>query len=124
MLIDAFGSEALLRPAMHYRWSYVAEQESFLRVEFGRVASASHDRRERDAAAAPYMQAMQAHLPPLGIAPETIPAIEQSYEALLDILETHFLHHPYVLGGRPSIADFGLMAPHMRTWRATASWQR
>ena len=111
MLIDAFASEALLRPAMHYRWSYVAEQESFLRAEFGRAATASHDRAERAAAAAPFMQAMQAHLPPLGITPETIAAIEQSYEALLDILETHFLQRPYILGGRPSIADFGLMAP-------------
>jgi glutathione S-transferase len=111
MLIDAFASEALLRPAMHYRWSYVAEQESFLRAEFGRAASASRDRAQRDAAAAPFMQAMQAHLPPLGVTPATIPAIERSYEALLDILDAHFLHHPYLLGGRPSSADFGLMAP-------------
>jgi glutathione S-transferase len=111
LLIDAFGSEALLRPAMHYRWSYLAEQESFLRAEFGRAGSASHDRTHRDAAAAPFMQAMQAHLPPLGVTPETIPAIERSYEALLDILDAHFLQHPYILGGRPSIADFGLMAP-------------
>ena len=111
MLVDAFASEALLRPAMHYRWSYLAEQEAFLRAEFGRAASASHDRADRDAAAAPFMQAMQAHLPPLGITPGTIPAIERSYEALLDILEAHFLQHPYILGGRPSIADFGLMAP-------------
>jgi len=111
MLIDAFGSEALLRPAMHYRWSYVAEQESFLRAEFGRAGSASRDRRDRDAAAAPFMQAMQAHLPGLGVTPEAIPAIERSYEALLDILDAHFLQHPYILGGRPSIADFGLMAP-------------
>lgn len=111
MLIDAFGSEALVRTAMHYRWSYLAEQESFVRAEFGRAASASRDRAHRDAAAAPFMQAMQAHLPPLGVTPETIPAIERSYEALLDILETHFLQHPYMLGGRPSIADFGLMAP-------------
>jgi len=111
MLIDAFGSQALVRPAMHYRWSYLAEQEAFLRAEFGRAGSASRDRAQRAAAAAPFMQAMQAHLPPLGVTPETIPAIERSYEALLDILDGHFLQHPYLLGGRPSIADFGLMAP-------------
>jgi len=111
MLIDAYASEGLLRTAMHYRWSYLAQNEPFLRAEFGRAATASRDRNARAAAAAPFMQAMQAHLPPLGVTPETIPAIEQSYEDLLDILDTHFLHHPYVLGGRPSIADFGLMAP-------------
>jgi glutathione S-transferase len=111
MLIDAFGSEALLRPAMHYRWSYRAQNEAFLRAEFGRFASASRDRAERDAAAEPYMQAMNAYLPALGITAETGPAIEQSYEALLDVLDRHFLEQPYLLGGRPSIADFGLMAP-------------
>jgi len=110
-LIGAFGSEALLKPAMHYRWSFLAQQENFLRAEFGRCTSASHDRAERDAAAAPFMTAMQAHLPRLGITSDSIPAIERSYEDLLDILEAHFLRYPYVLGGRPSEADFGLMAP-------------
>lgn len=110
-LIGAFGSEGLVRAGMHYRWSYLAQQHDFLRAEFGRCASASRDRTQRDAAAAPFMQAMQAHLPRLGITSETIPAIERSYEALLDALSAHFQIHPYVLGGRPSDADFGLMAP-------------
>jgi hypothetical protein len=88
-------------PAMHYRWSYLAQQENFLRAEFGRCATASRDPAERAAIAAPFMQAMQAHLPRLGISSETIPAIERSYEDLLDILEAHFRMHPYILGGRP-----------------------
>ena len=50
-------------------------------------------------------------LPGLGVTPETIPAIEASYEALLEALDAHFQCHPYLLGGRPSIADFGFMAP-------------
>ncbi|MFZ0889722.1 MAG: glutathione S-transferase [Candidatus Binataceae bacterium] len=111
LLIGAFGSEGLLKVAMHYRWSYLTQQEKFLRAEFGRSASTSRDRAPRDAVAAPFMQAMQAYLPRLGITRETIPAIERSYEELLDILETHFMMHPYILGGRPSDADFGLMAP-------------
>lgn len=111
MLIDAFASEALLRPAMHYRWSYRAQQERFLRAEFGRAGSASPDPAQREAVAAPFMQAMNNHLPPLGITPETIPAIERAHEELLDVLDRHFLTQPYIFGGRPSIADFGLMAP-------------
>lgn len=110
-LICAFGSEALVRQAMHYRWSYRPQQESFLVAEFGRCVSASHDPVERAAAAAPAMRAMDAYLPPLGVTPDTIPAIEQSYEALLAVLDAHFQQHPYILGGRPSAADFGLMAP-------------
>ena len=57
------------------------------------------------------MQQMNSYLPVLGVTAETAPAIEASYEALLGILEQHFASHPYLLGGRPSIADFGLMAP-------------
>jgi hypothetical protein len=110
-LIGAFGSEGLLKMAMHYRWSYLAQQEKFLRAEFGRGASASRNRADREAAAAPFMQAMQTYLPRLGISRETIPAMECSYEEFLDILEAHFMLHPYILGGRPSDADFGLMAP-------------
>lgn len=110
-LVGAFGSEGLLQAAMHYRWSHRAQQEDFLRAEFGRALCGGTDRTARFSAASATMAAMNAYLPPLGICPETIPAIEASYEALLDVLDTHFLHHPYLLGGRPCIADFGLMAP-------------
>jgi hypothetical protein len=57
------------------------------------------------------MQQMNDYLGYLGVTAETVPAVESSYEALLGILDEHFSRHPYVLGGRPSIADFGLMAP-------------
>jgi glutathione S-transferase len=110
-LIGAFGSEGLLKAAMHYHWSYLTDQEKFLRAEFGRGASASRNRADCDAAAAPFMDAMQTYLPRLGITRETIPAMERSYEELLDILEAQFMLHPYILSGRPSDADFGLMAP-------------
>ena len=37
--------------------------------------------------------------------------IEAAYEELLDRLEAHFRVSPYLLGGRPSIGDFGMIAP-------------
>ena len=52
LLFDAFGSEHLLPTAMHYRWSYRAEQEEFLRAEFGRTMKADVGRAERREAAA------------------------------------------------------------------------
>jgi len=110
-LIGAFASEGLLQAAMHYRWSYRSEQESFLKAEFGRILHARSGRAARDAQAMAVMQQMNSYLPVLGVTAETVPAIEASYEALLGILEQHFADHPYLLGGRPSIADFGLMAP-------------
>jgi hypothetical protein len=50
-------------------------------------------------------------LPNLGVTPETLETIEAAYLELLDALDIHFQHYPYILGGRPSIADVGLMAP-------------
>lgn len=47
----------------------------------------------------------------LGSTPRTEAAWEASNERILDILERHFVAHSYVLGGRPSLADFGLMGP-------------
>ena len=37
--------------------------------------------------------------------------IERSYESLLDILDAHFAEHPFLFGGRPSVADYGLIGP-------------
>jgi glutathione S-transferase len=110
-LLGAFGSEGLLAPGMHYRWSYRAQQEDFLRAEFGRVAHTGPDRKARRAAGEQLMDYFNGFLPSLGVTPESIPTVEAAYLDLLDALDIHFQHCPYLMGGRPSIADCGLMAP-------------
>jgi len=110
-LLGAFGSEGLLQPGMSYRWSYRVEQEGFLCAEFGRIMYAGPDREARDRAGKQLMDYFHGFLSQLGVTPETIATIEAAYGELLDALEIHFQSHPYLLGGRPSIADFGLMAP-------------
>jgi glutathione S-transferase len=109
-LLCAFGSEGLNQPSMHYRWSFLDQHSDYIRTEFGRASSLSRDRAVRTATAEPSIAFMKSYLPALGIYAETIPAIEESYLALLGILDEHFLHRPYLLGGRPSMADFGFMA--------------
>lgn len=103
ILIHYYGSQAMLRHAMHYRWSYRNAQEGFLLDAF----SAGGGRE----IATKIMARMNAYLPHLGVTGDTIPAIEQSYETLLDILELHFRDHPYLFGGQPSVADYGLIGP-------------
>jgi glutathione S-transferase len=110
-LLGAFGSEGLLPAGMSYRWSYRAEQEDFLRAEFGRILHSGPDREARYEAGRELMEYFNDFLPMLGVTPETIATVEAAYRDLLDALDVHFLHYPYLLGGRPSIADFGLMAP-------------
>lgn len=103
IVIEYFGCQVLLKHAMHYRWSYLEEQKAFLSHAF---ASGSGP-----AIAEKVMGRMQAYLPMLGVIDATVPLIERSFEALLDTLDAHFAVMPYVLGGRPSIADYGLIAP-------------
>lgn len=111
LLLDAFGSENLLPLAMHYRWSYRADQEEFLRAEFGRTMAAGMSRADRRQAAARTMAFFNGFLPNLGVTEAVIPALEAAWLELMDLLDEHFQHHPYLLGGRPCRADFGMMAP-------------
>jgi glutathione S-transferase len=110
-LLGAFGSEALLPAGMHYRWSYRAEQEMFLRAEFGRLRYTGLDRAVRDESGRQLMDYFNGFLPFLGVTQATIPTVETAYCEMLDALDRHFQQWPYLLGGRPSIADFGFMAP-------------
>ena len=108
--LDAFGSNYLLPLAMHYRWSYRDQQDLFLRTEFARaIPQMPHTQRLE--VAGQLMGKFAGFLPNLGVTEAVIPAMEASYAELLAVLDTHFQAHPYLLGGRPSIADFGMMAP-------------
>ncbi|WP_328185175.1 glutathione S-transferase family protein [Marinobacter sp. OP 3.4] len=103
MIIAYYGTQAMLPHAMHYRWTYRDDQEGFLRDQFAAGAGA--------ALADKIMSRMNSYLPQLGVNDHTIPEIEASYEQLLDTLNVHFAEHPYLFGGRPSIADYGLIGP-------------
>lgn len=111
LLLELYADEWLLIPAMHYRWNYPRQNRKFLLAEFGRVALPWAPAFLRRLIARRHADRFAAMLPTLGIHPETVPAIERSYEALLDDLETHFSAHRYALGDRASLADFGLIAP-------------
>ena len=111
LILDLFGSEGLFKVAMHYRWNYLDVNEDFIRYEFGdhAVPGAKPDMVAH--VAEKVMGPMQAYLPLLGINSDTIPAIEAQYLELLSLLNAHFSEHPYLLGGLPSVADYGFFAP-------------
>ena len=46
-----------------------------------------------------------------GVSTETIPAVEAAYAEFLRLFEAHLAGSPYLLGGRPTIGDYGLVAP-------------
>ncbi|WP_375287757.1 glutathione S-transferase family protein [Sphingomonas sp.] len=100
---ELYAVVGLTRHAMHYRWSYLDEQRAFLTDAF--TGGSGPD------GAAKVMARMQSYLPMLGVTPETIPAIEASYLALLDLIEAHLVHHPYLFGAQASLGDYGLLGP-------------
>ena len=103
VIIEYYGGQAMLKQAMHYRWSYREQQEAFLRHAFASSSGA--------VMAEKIMGRMNSYLPRLGVNPDSVALIEQSFETLLDLLDAHFAELPYLLGGRPSIADYGLIGP-------------
>lgn len=102
-LIELYGDEIGILPAMHYRWSF---EESIRKV------GVDFSTPTRNAAGGRKFAArMAGALPVLGITPDTVPAIEAHTRELLDRLSTHFEAHRYLLGDALSLADCGLMGP-------------
>ncbi len=110
-LIHNYGTEGLFKPAQHYRWNFRAENYKFIIDEFSRGLVGAENRGTAigRARAEEYAQMKVAALPRIGVTPKTIPAIEASTQKLFKLLDGHFRLYPYILGGRPSVADCGLM---------------
>ncbi len=108
LLLECFGDEWLVIPAMHYRWNY---NEEWVYGEFGKTALPDGTPEEQYATGKERGSMFRGFVPMLGINEATIPAVEASYEALLAELDTHFAVHPFLLGSRPSIGDLGLIGP-------------
>ena len=109
LLFELYGDEGLMMPAMHYRWNFPEHNDEFLAVQFARRNVESGTAQDMVRMLQKFMR--RHVIGKLGVTPETVPVIEQSYEELLGRLEAHFRELPYLLGGRPSIGDFGMIAP-------------
>lgn len=106
-VFEVFGGEGLLRPAMHYRWNFDEQNLDYLNAEFALlVPPGKHDEagflhnsgRMRNAAVT------------FGVVPDSFELIEAAFEDFLDLFNAHLADHPYLLGGHPTIGDFGLIA--------------
>ena len=111
LALDMFGGDGQVRAAMHYRWSYRSYNEGFLRHEFGlsyRAAGQSEEAINQQLDG--FMGYLNAYLPKLGITPDSVPAVEAAYADLLAAMDAHLRVQPYLLGGMPTVADFGFIA--------------
>jgi len=107
-LLHVCADNWLLIPAMHYRWNY---NEEWIYSEFGRSGSPEATPEEQYKLGKARGQMFRGFVPMLGINDETIPGIEASYEAFLSDFSAHLEVHPYLFGGRPSLADFAYLGP-------------
>ena len=102
-LFELYADEFLVLPAMHYRWSFPASVAK-ARADFAAVNGDPE-------AARKFADRMGGSIGFLGVSPSSIPGIEAHTRQLLDALSAHFAVHPYLLGGRPSLADCAVMGP-------------
>ena len=110
-LLELFGGEGLLRPAMHFRWDFDDVNVPFLAKDFSAALIVGADDATRDAVFAFASERMRSATAAFGVTEELVPAIERSYDEFLTLFDAHLAGAPFLLGGRPTIADFGFFGP-------------
>lgn len=110
-VLELFGGEGLLRPAMHYRWDFDEANLAFLAHDFGLALAPGGGAEERRRAFEGAEALMRRATRSVGVTAETAAIVEESYEEFLRLLDSHLATAPYLLGGRPTIADLGFIGP-------------
>lgn len=112
LLLEGYGDEWLVMPAMHYRWGFKRHNLRFVLKEFGQTAMPKLPGfMHYLVGAVPALSFGNLYKAYFGVTKPMEKAIEKSYEGLLYDLNTHFKQHPYLLGDRPCIGDYGLLGP-------------
>ncbi|MEM8621475.1 MAG: glutathione S-transferase family protein [Actinomycetota bacterium] len=112
LLVEDYAEEWLWRPAMHFRWSYrrdalqlsrtIADEIVVLPIP-GIIKRAGVRRRQ-----------IGGWVKGDGVTAETWDHIEGCYTGTLERLSAIFASRPFLLGERPTIADFGFFASMFR----------
>jgi len=107
-LIEEFSDEYMPRMHMHTRWGNEQNQNTLShRIARGiTFASADMDTQSLAPILVSRQTGFDRHLGLVGEAARA--SMDQQIEDLLAILETHFLDHQFLLGFKPSMADFAL----------------
>ena len=130
-VFSMFGSEGLMRPALHFRWNFDEQNMPFVLEDFGRGlvlpgGSNAFESTDFDVGSDPAAKGeaearaqiaefagnrMRDLTVEFGVNEETIPEIERSYSEFLALFSAHLERAPYLLGGRPTRGDFAFMGP-------------
>jgi glutathione S-transferase len=108
-LIEEYADEWGNKPMFHFRWWYEPDQKSAAeRIARANLPGGSDE--EVAKLAGSLEQRMIPRLRLVGSSADTREQIEASFRRQLAILEPHLSRRPYLFGGRPCLADFGLFA--------------
>ena len=113
LLVEDYADEWLWRPAMYYRWSFAPDRYlagTRLAEEVITIPGVPLGERRR------WVTRRQKRLfvKGDGVDRSNRDHVESSYLNLLGWLEVVFSDRPFMLGERPTIADFGLIGPFLR----------
>ena len=108
-LLEEYGDEWGNKWMFHYRWRYQPDAWSTAERIAQQMMGAQGTLAVAQARAA-VAERMMGRLGFVGSSDRTQPLIEASFARALALIEAHLASRPYLLGGRPAMADFGLWA--------------
>jgi glutathione S-transferase len=106
-LLEEYGDEWGNKWMFHYRWRYQPDAWSTAERIAQQMMGAQGTLAVAQARAA-VAERMMGRLGFVGSNDGTQPLIEASFAKALGLIDAHLASRPYLLGGRPAMADFGL----------------
>ena len=107
-LLEDFADEWVTKAMFHFRWSYAADIQKagdILPLQYVGICAAEA---MVEGAKARFSQRQIGRLAVVGSNERTGAIIEASYRRLVDLLDAHLRHHPFLMGQRPGACDFAL----------------
>lgn len=107
-LLEDYGDEWLWRPALHYRWSYTKDREL---LGYRIADEMLHPMKLPFFLKKRFIQRRQirTYVTGDGVTDKTVAHVEGTYLRTLDAMQAIFVRRPFLLGQRPSLADFGFL---------------
>jgi glutathione S-transferase len=113
LLLEDHADEWLWRPAMHYRWSFLQDRQHASGVLADELLTGL--RRPRFAKRLGIIRRQfGGFVRRDGVSAATRGHVERTAMAAFDGLEAILAERPFLLGDRPTIADFGFVGPMLR----------
>lgn len=107
-LLEAWGDEWWVPMAMHTRWSY-PENYALFEHDAGPALLPWFPAYFQRRAVRYIANTLRRILPAMGVRREQFGVLDAWTGHMLDLLDAHFAQLPFLLGSRPTLADFGLV---------------